>query len=280
MTTDTAPAEPKDAHEKEEAKERSSPSGKIVYLAIEREAKEELSRPSVGLFWSGLAAGLSMAFSVIGEAVLREHLPEAAWTSLVAELGYSIGFLIVILGRQQLFTENTLTPVLPLLRNRDRATFMNVARLWATVLIANLLGAMIIALVLVKTNALAQPVVERLLQIGHSSISHGFGTVLLRGIFAGWLIALLVWMMPAAEAARFFLIIVIAWMVGIGEFSHVIAGAVDIFALAWAGEKSWAIAFGGFVLPALIGNIIGGVALVAGLNYAQVSPGSDLRSTR
>src|SRR3954470_12183142 len=114
--------------EQKEIQERSSPSGKIVYKAILKEGEEELDRSSAALFWSGLAAGLSMGFSMIGEALLATYLPDAEWRPLVTKLGYSAGFLIVILGRQQLFTENTLTPVLPLLQRRPGATFRNVMR--------------------------------------------------------------------------------------------------------------------------------------------------------
>src|SRR5215212_3515823 len=137
--------------EQEEAERRSAPSGKIVYKAILKEGEEELARPSSALFWSGLAAGLSMGFSMIAEGLLHAHLPDAPWRPLVAKFGYSVGFLIVILGRQQLFTENTLTPVLPLLRKKTADCLRNVLRLWAVVLLANLLGALLFALVLAKT---------------------------------------------------------------------------------------------------------------------------------
>src|SRR4029079_8825992 len=110
MAEDEDPKQQDDPAE-EEAEKRSSPSGKIVYKAILKEAEDELERPSAALFWSGLAAGLSMGFSLSPEGALRTRLPEREWTPLVSMLGYSIGFLIVILGRQQLFTENTFTPV-------------------------------------------------------------------------------------------------------------------------------------------------------------------------
>src|SRR3954471_20221890 len=106
-----------DQHD-QEAQERSSPSGKVVYHAVLKEGEDELERPSSALFWSGLAAGLSMGFSLVAEAALHSRLPEAPWRPLVAKFGYSIGFLLVILGRQQLFTENTLTPILPLLKRK------------------------------------------------------------------------------------------------------------------------------------------------------------------
>src|SRR4051794_6706979 len=139
--------------EEHEVQERSSPSGKIVYKAILKEGEEELDRSSSALFWSGLAAGLSMGFSMIAEGILTSFLPDEHWRPLVAKFGYSAGFLIVILGRQQLFTENTLTPILPFLSGRAKATFANVLRLWSVVFVANMIGALAVALVAALTNA-------------------------------------------------------------------------------------------------------------------------------
>src|SRR3954452_15645381 len=139
--------------EEQEIQERSSPSGKIVYRAILKEGEEELDRSSSALFWSGLAAGLAMGFSMIAEGLLVAYLPDAPWRPRGAKFGYSAGFLIVGLGRQQLFTENTLTPILPLLQRKDIATLLNVSRLWLLVLVANLLGAAAIALVAAKPPA-------------------------------------------------------------------------------------------------------------------------------
>jgi formate/nitrite transporter FocA (FNT family) len=259
----------------QEAEERSSPSGKIVYKAILKEAEDELERPSSALFWSGLAAGLSMGFSLVAEGLLRAHLPDRPWRPLVAKFGYSVGFLIVILGRQQLFTENTLTPVLPLLRRKDLPTLRNMLRLWAVVLLANLLGAFAFAYVATREHTFEPHVQAAFKAIGHEALRHGFGTALLRGVFAGWLIALIVWLLPFAEAARIWVIILITYVVGLGQFSHIVAGAVEAFVIAWVGEKSWLAVFANYILPTLLGNILGGVTLVAALNHAQVVAGGE-----
>jgi formate/nitrite transporter FocA (FNT family) len=259
--------------ERKEVEERSSPSGKVVYKAILKEGYEELERSSSALFWSGLAAGLSMGFSLITEGLLHAYLPNTFWRPLVAKLGYSVGFLIVILGRQQLFTENTLTPMLPLLQRKDGRTALNVLRLWAVVLAANLLGALLLALAVAKSNAFDPHVRTAFAEIGAKAMEPGFATVLLRGVFAGWLIALMIWLLPFAEAARFWVIILITYVVGLGQLSHVIAGSVEVFELAAAGGATWPGVAGGYVVPTLIGNIIGGVTLVAALNHAQVVSG-------
>jgi formate/nitrite transporter FocA (FNT family) len=259
--------------EQQEVEERASPSGKIVYKAILKEGEGELERSSSALFWSGLAAGLSMGFSLVTEGLLAAYLPDAHWRPLVAKFGYSLGFLIVILGRQQLFTENTLTPILPLLNRKDAKTCLNVARLWAVVLAANLLGALLFAVVAAKTTAFDPEIQRSFSELGHKAMEPGAATILLRGIFAGWLIALMVWLLPFAETARVWVIIIITYVVGLGHFSHIIAGAVEVFTIAAMNEASWLTVFGHYILPTLAGNIIGGITLVAALNHAQVVAG-------
>jgi formate-nitrite transporter family protein len=265
--------EKQDQHEQDEVHHRSSPSGKVVYGAVMKEADEELGRPSSALFWSGLAAGLSMGFSLMAEGLLRHHLPQANWTPLVTKLGYSVGFIVVILGRQQLFTENTLTPILPLLHRKDGGTLLNVARLWGIVLIANLLGALAISFVAARSTAFESGVRDQFIAMGHEALNYTFWTLVLRGIFAGWLIALLVWMLPYAESSHFFVIVLITWLIGVANFSHIIAGAVETFELGWAGAKPWGEILGMYIVPVLCGNILGGVTLVAALNHAQIKSG-------
>ncbi|WP_029034727.1 formate/nitrite transporter family protein [Salinimicrobium terrae] len=260
--------------DKQESEERKSPTAKVIHDSIFIEALSELSRSSSALFWSGLAAGLSMGFSMISEGLLRANLPDVEWRVLISNLGYSVGFLIVILGKQQLFTENTLTPVLPLLQRRDLKTFWQVLRLWGIVLIANLIGAVIIAFVASKSQVFDPHVQEAFKEIGKMAMKPSFEVTLLRGVFAGWLIALIVWLLPYAQTARIWVIIIITYIIGIGHLSHSIAGSVEVFTLAFMEQTSWGNALINFTIPALIGNIIGGVAIVAVLNHAQVKADS------
>jgi formate-nitrite transporter family protein len=169
-----------------------------------------------------------------------------------------------------LFTENTLTPILPLLHRRDRATLRNVARLWSVILLSNLAGALAMAWVLGNTGAFPEEVRRVFAQIGRESLQIGFGLIVLRAIFAGWLLAMLVWVLPFAEHARFFVIIGLTWLIGIGGFSHVVAGSIEVMLLGATGAASWTHVVGGYIVPALIGNVVGGVSLVAALNHAQV----------
>ncbi len=251
-------------------RERSPISAMVVHETVREEGEHELTRSPDALAWSGLAAGLSMGFSLVGQGLLWAYLPATAWRPLIASLGYSLGFVFVVLGRQQLFTENTLTVMLPLLAHPNQRTLLRLARLWAIVLATNLLGALCFA-ALVAHTGIFQPVVNRaFLAIGQAALHGGFGLTLLRAIFAGWLIALMIWLLPAAQTARVHIIIILTYIISLGGFAHSIAGSVEVLYVVNAGAAPWT-AYLGFIIPTLLGNIIGGVSLVAALNFAQVS---------
>ena len=103
----------------------------------------------------------------------------------------------------------------------------------------------------------------------------GFGLHFLRGIFAGWLIALVVWLLPAADYARLQIILILTYLVGLAGLAHIIAGSVEVLYLVTTGAASWGSYFGQFMVPTLIGNTLGGVTLVAALNYGQVAPAKE-----
>jgi formate/nitrite transporter FocA (FNT family) len=249
--------------------DRMRPRAAIVHEVIRKEGEEELARTPAALSFSGLAAGLSMGFSLVVLGLLRHGLPDAPWRPLIESFGYTIGFLIVVLGRQQLFTENTLTAVLPLLAAWDRASLVRLVRLWVVVLLANLVGAASFAL-LISITPTFQAYHEAFLAIAHEAAEGSPWDLFSRAVFAGWLIGLMVWLLPAAGSARFFVVLVITYVVGLAGFAHVIAGSLEIFYAMLAGEISLAAYLGGFLGPVLLGNIVGGSALVALINHAQV----------
>jgi formate/nitrite transporter FocA (FNT family) len=261
------------AAEEEEVKERAIPRAAVVYETVREEGEFEMSRSVSALAWSGLAAGLSMGFSLVAEGLLRNHLPDTEWRTLIYKFGYSAGFLIVILGRQQLFTENTLTVILPLLLRRDAKTLKCVLRLWTTVFLANIVGAFIFAWVVSSTTVFSPEIKQTFMEIGREASEGAVFTIFLRAIFAGWLIALMVWLLPAAESARVWIIIIMTYLVALGGYSHIIAGSVEVFYAAFTGAIEWS-RYLEWVFPTLFGNIIGGVSLVAVLAHAQVVNGS------
>lgn len=259
--------------EKKEIEKRTAIGAIVVHEAIREQGQGELQRHPAALAWSGLAAGLSMSFSFISKGLILAYLPEAGWQPLVSNLGYAIGFLIVVLGRQQLFTENTLTAVLPLFRYRTLSCGLKVLRLWTIVLLTNLIGVTLVALLLAYTNTVSLEVTPSLVAIAEDSIHIGFGSTFVKGIFAGWLIALMVWLLPAAESARVGIIIIITYLVGLGGFPHIIAGSTELIYIAFKGIGSPIHYVPIYMGATLLGNIVGGVCLVAALNYAQAMAG-------
>jgi formate/nitrite transporter FocA (FNT family) len=251
-----------------EADQRSSPSAKVVHEAIRLEGTEELERPSSSIGWSGLAAGLTMGCSMLGQGLLNAHLPDTEWRPLIASFGYSLGFVFVTMARQQLFTETTLTVMLPVLHKTHGTS--DVARYWAIVFAANIVGTLLFAAAATIPHLFSEDAARAFTELGVKAVGPGLLAVAARGVVAGWLIALMVWLMPAAASARFLVIVAVTWLIGVGELSHVIAGSAETAFAAMQGVIGWESYLLGFLLPALIGNSIGGIVFVAMLNHAQV----------
>ena len=254
-------------HEVEDVEEMSTPRTPVIYEVVRRLGEEEMERPLVSLWWSGVAAGLSISFSLLAQGILREHLPDAPWRILVAAFGYSIGFLIVILGRQQLFTESTITAVLPVLKDLTPSNVWRMGRLWAIVLVANLAGTLFAALF---CTFFPESLHQAMLEIAREMGALPWWTMCLRGVSSGFIIAAMVWMLPAAETAKLPVITLMTWLIAVGGFTHVVAGSMEAYLLVLAGDWEWWRFVTNFFAPVLIGNMVGGTALFALISYAQV----------
>jgi formate-nitrite transporter family protein len=259
-----------DVTQRRQAAAHASPQAIVIHEVVREEGETELERKSSALFWSALAAGLSMGFSLITLALLKAALPRQPWAEILAAPGYCLGFVIAILGRQQLFTESTLTAMLPLFVHPDRKTTLSVMRLWGVVLAGNLLGTVAMAALLSLPGVFPAPVSEVMRSAGDEIVHGAFGVTFLKGVFAGWLIALMVWLLPSARSARLFVILLLTYVVALGHLPHIIAGSVEATYGLFAGIATpydYAVAF---FLPTLLGNTVGGVALAALLNHAPL----------
>lgn len=162
-----------------------------------------------------------------------------------------------------------------MLLRKDLITFSRVARLWGIVLTANFVGTYLFALTIGHVALFPAPVHEAFTAIGLSHLGASFGISFTRATFAGWLIALMVWLLPGAESARVSIIIIITYIVGLGGLNHIIAGSTTMLYLVVTHAISWGTYFTGFFFPSLLGNILGGVSLVAALGHAQVVDGKE-----
>ena len=247
------------------------PSTSVIFEAIRRDGDKELSRPFGANWWSGVVAGLAISMSVLCKGLLVSILPDAGWSDGGSNLGYTVGFLIVILGRMQLFTEKTITPILPLFLTPSLAKFWQIIRLWGIVFAANLVGCAAAAWVLAHGHIVPD---ERF--AGILAVSRDFAEAtpvehFARGIPAGFIVAALVWLLPRMKSAGEVLIIVIlTYMIGLGDMSHVVAGATELFILVARGELAPVAALVDGILPALAGNVLGGTGIFSALAYAQV----------
>jgi len=261
-----------DESEQGQAATHASPRALVLHEIVRAEGEEGLRRKPSALAWSALAAGLSMGFSFLTEALLRASLPDAPWRHSVESFGYSTGFVIVILGRQQLFTESTLTAVLPVLTRRDAVTLGACLRLWGIALAANIIGAWIFAALLTIPGVFRPDVGGAMASLAGETVQSPFLPVFCLAVFAGWLIAMMVWLLPSARSARLLTVLLITYVVSLGHLSHIIAGSVEAAYAVLTGAASMR-GFGvSFLLPTLLGNTLGGVALVALLNHAAIAP--------
>ena len=260
-----------DAGERKQAS-RATPVGPLVIHEVVRDqGLAELGRSFAGLAWSGLSAGLSIAFSFLVEAAIQAGLPDTSWRKLVASFGYSFGFLIVVLGRQQLFTETTLTAVIPALAERTWGMARATLRVWGIVRAANLAGTFCIAAVLAQPGVMPAPMADAMSHIAHEALQSSFGIGMVRAGFAGWLIGLMIWLLPGSGPAGPLIIILLTYAVSVGGFPHGIAGSVEVAYLVFTGQASGVDYVGHFLVPTLIGNCIGGTLLAALLNHTPVA---------
>jgi formate-nitrite transporter family protein len=247
-------------------------SAEEIHDNIETSAREELERPPSALFWSGLAAGVSITASFLLSAYVTT-LVEPRFQRAAAALAYPIGFAFVVIGRQQLFTENTLEPIIPLLSQVTRERLRQVATLYAMVLAGNLVGGLVMALLLAYTPVTEPSLLPALDTTARHAFEGGAWTVLYKGIYAGWLVAMMAWLIGATRNATAQLVLI--WLatapISALGFRHSIAGAVEAWYAAARTLVPWSAALGEFILPAVVGNVIGGVVFVALLNHRQVN---------
>ncbi len=248
----------------------TGPRAHAIHAAIREEGDVELGRRSGAIAWSGLSAGLSMGFSFLTMALMRAALPDAPWRPLVSGFGYSLGFLITVLGRQQLFTESTLSAVLPVLTRPSAGAVGQLLRFWAVVLGTNLLGTVVFAWVICHQALFTAEVWEALSNLSDEALHDPFVPMFVKAVLAGWLIALMIWLLPGAGSARLLVIVLLTYVVAIGHFSHSVAGSVEAAFAVLSGHARPIAYLTHFLIPTVLGNTVGGVTLVAMLNHAPL----------
>ena len=257
--------------EKKAVEEHEKLSPRLVYEIIRRDGAEELDRPTAALIFSGIAAGLVISFSFVFKAIIASYIPtDAIWTDLITNFGYTIGFLIAILGHMQLFTENTITTVVPLFKPFTLDKLRAVGRLWGIVILCNIIGTGLASLFFLTTDLFTPNIDKALDELAHHVASFSAIQNLLKGVMSGLLIAALVWMLPSVSN-KFLVIFFMTYLIGLGDFTHVVVGSTEMSYLVWQGEASLGEYMFNFLIPTTIGNIIGGTGVFTLVIYGQVT---------
>jgi formate/nitrite transporter FocA (FNT family) len=249
-------------------KDLSRPSAQEIYKQVEKNAKEELKRSTLSLAISGLTGGIFMGLSALGVGIALAHLGSGAGAFMVSRMFYPLGFIVVILGRSQLFTENTLYPV-ALVLTQPRQIW-NTMRLWATVLPANVAGALVFAMLAGLTRAMPADVVQAMGALGLEAVHHPAATIFWSGVVGGWIIATAAWLVSGSHSITGSVMIIwaLTFVVGLGNFAHCIATSGEVLIAVLTHQLPWS-AYPQWFGPAVAGNICGGVVMVTLLEYGQ-----------
>ncbi len=260
-----------DDEQQRQAGDRAPPGAIVIHEIVRAQGLEELSRSASALAWSGTAAGLSIGFSFVTQATIEAMLPDASWRPLVASFGYSLGFLIVILGRQQLFTETTLTALIPALTQRTWPVFARTMRVWGIVLFFNLVATWMFGYLLSRPGIMPPDTLAAMTTIAAKTMPDHFWHTMIMAGAAGWIIGLMVWLLPASGTAQPFIIILLTYTISVCSFPHIVAGSVEASFATLSGHASISDYIMKFLVPTLVGNTIGGTLLAALLNHAPVA---------
>jgi formate/nitrite transporter FocA (FNT family) len=250
------------------------PTADEIYEQVSRNARHELDRAGLGLCISGLAGGITMGLTALSTSIVIAQLGQSEVSRFIADLLYPIGFIAVILGRAQLFTENTLYPVALMLAERRHG--WRTLRLWAIVFPSNVLGAFLFALLAVRTGALRPEFVTAMTRMGVEAAEITTSHVFWSGVIGGWIIALVAWLVSGSHSitGSVMLIWLLTFVVGLGGFAHCIATSGEILSAILDHQLAMSRYFA-WLAPATLGNICGGVLLVTLLEYGQVKGGEE-----
>ncbi|ADJ16911.1 MULTISPECIES: formate/nitrite transporter family protein [Halobacteriales] len=239
-----------------------------IFQRLLASADEEVATGTTELLFSGIAAGFAIVLTFVGHAVGSAVFPN---NGFLAAILYPLGFVYIIVGRYQLYTENTLPPVALVLTRL--ASLPLLLRVWGIVLFANVVGAGLGAFILANSHVLSTAAMHAGAEFTRSGLEHAWWDVFLKALFAGWLVAGVVWLGTAAQdtIARLLLIYSVFYMIAAAELYHVVTAAADalFFVFLDVPSPGLLVVFYDFWLPVLLGNTVGGVFLVALVNYGQ-----------
>ncbi len=253
--------------------EKPKEAYEIMQEQIETGLKEH-NRSDLGLFLSSLSAGLEVGFSILIIGIiytLFKNESTSAQLAVMMALVYPIGYIFVIIGRSELFTEHTTLATIPVVNGQ--ATIGSLAKLWIIIYVGNLIGGYLFGSITLVFNGEMHIIGKDFFYfVSEKMLKYSVGATLISGIMAGWLMGMLSWLLSSAQDtfSRVVMIFLVTFLISIAGLHHCIVGSIEVFMafFAEANEISW-VQFLKFQVLATLGNIIGGVFLVAMVKYAH-----------
>lgn len=254
-----------------------SPMGQEAPEIVDDASKigaKRLRRPLLGDAITAFAGGMSVSFGaiamVMAAAAMGGGIDAPSTALLVGALVFPVGFVILLVGKTELFTENFLLPVAAVLKGRG--DLGQLGSLWAVTLVFNLLGSLLFASLISRNEVLSAGAAAEMIALATHSTEYSLWTAFIKALFAGWLMTTLTWLLVAAVGfgPRIAMIWAIGTLIVLGQFNHVIISAAEIFIAMFLGAD---ITIGDWVtrnfLPALAGNVFGGLVFETMLQYVQ-----------
>jgi formate/nitrite transporter FocA (FNT family) len=267
----------------EQAEEALKPLGEEAPEVVDRGARigaKRLARPLIGDAMTSFIGGMSVSFGAVAlgwaAACVGGSIDHPSPASLVGSLAFPVGFLILLIGKSELFTENFFLPVTAVLERRG--SLFQLLSLWCVSLAFNLVGCAVFAMIVSYPGVLDHDAAREIMLLAQHKMTYPFLTAFVKAIFAGWLMTLLTWLLVAARGLgpRVFIIWAIATLIVLGKFNHVVISASEIFMAMLLGAPigigAW---FTKNFLPALAGNLLGGTVFVTLLFYVQAQYTTD-----
>lgn len=235
------------------------------------EGQEIYNRSPSSILLSSLTAGLEIGFSFLMICTVffyfSDKVVEETLFKLIA-LVYPLGFILVVLGQSILFTEQTSLLTLPVL-NKKRSAW-SLLKLWALVILGNLIGGMLMALLLTWVGPqLGIFDLKSVATIGEHVAHYDGFTIFISAILAGWLMGLLSWLITSSKetVSRIIIIYLITSVMAFTGLHHSIIGNIEVFAGLLVSSSITFSDYTTFQVLALLGNAVGGAVFVALLKY-------------
>jgi formate/nitrite transporter FocA (FNT family) len=263
------------------AEDVRAPEPEEIYERTRVEGKRRLSRPLLELAATALVGGFDVAFGVAAFALAAGAVhasSSAPIAHLVGSLAFGIGFVFVVVGRSELFTENFLVPIAGLEGRRNRQSWLKLGELWLATLVLNIAGGVVLALILTSEGVLSSQSQPELVDLAERLAGYGTLTSFLSAVVAGALMTLMTWFVEGAAASTGVRILM-SWIVGalivLGTFNHAIVSTIEmVFGMRYGADVGIADLLGGLGLS-VGGNLVGGLLLVTFARSAQAFAASS-----